>query len=78
MVNGFSGSPLSPKIPTARVPHIPQIPWTEIAPTGSSIFCLSKNKIEKTTIAPAVKPMIIESDIPTTSAPAVIPTRAKT
>ena len=31
--------------------------------------------MEKTTIAPAIKPMIIESIIPTTSAPAVIPTR---
>ena len=31
------------KRPTANVPQIPQTKWTETAPTGSSIFDLSKN-----------------------------------
>ena len=45
-----------PKIPTARVPQIPQIPCTEIAPTGSSSLIESKKIIENTTITPAIAP----------------------
>ena len=48
---------ISPKIPTARVPHIPHTRCTEIAPTGSSILILSMVITEKTTITPAIAPI---------------------
>ena len=63
------------KIPTASVPQIPHTRWTERAPTGSSIFALSKAITEITTMIPAIRPMIIELSTETTSAPAVIPTK---
>src|SRR3989339_1080208 len=45
-----------------------------MAPTGSSILTLSKNKTEKTTSTPAREPIIIELVGVTLAHPAVIPT----
>ena len=59
----------------AKVPQIPQIPCTEMAPTGSSIFALSKKMMEPTTSPPAIPPIKMESKIVTISALAVMPTR---
>src|SRR3989339_619523 len=44
-----------------------------MAPTGSSILTLSKNKTEKTTSTPAREPIIIELVGVTLAHPAVIP-----
>ncbi len=59
----------------ANVPQAPQTPWTEIAPTGSSIAIRSKNRIEKTTRMPAANPVTIAQVGAITSHPAVIATR---
>ena len=48
-----------PQLATASNPQIPQVPWAEIAPTGSSIFILSRVTIENTTISPPIIPMIV-------------------
>ena len=64
-----------PKRPTASVPQMPQVRWTEMAPTGSSIFTLSRNSTEPTTIAPAIRPISVADRAAIWSAPAVIPTR---
>ena len=63
------------KIPTASVPQIPHVRWTEIAPTGSSIRIRSKKITEPTTRPPATRPMMIADSGVITSAPAVMPTR---
>ena len=47
--------------PIHRVPNTPQHRWTEVAPTGSSIFARSKNTTANTTITPAMAPMMRES-----------------
>ncbi len=57
---------------TAIVPQMPQTPWTEMAPTGSSIFTLSKNRMENTTSTPPMAPMMMELITETTSAEAVM------
>ena len=46
---------------TARVPHIPAIPCTDIAPTTSSIFSLSSSGTENTIITPPIAPIIVAS-----------------
>ena len=62
--------------PTAIVPHIPFTMWTDIAPTGSSIFAiLSKNSTESTTRIPATAPMKNAPTGVTQSQPAVTATR---
>src|SRR5690606_22495949 len=61
--------------PAARVPHTPQTPCTEIAPTGSSIRIRSKNSTEKTTTVPAISPMTMAAPGTTFAHPAVMPTR---
>ena len=48
-------------INTASSPHMPAVPCTEIAPTGSSHFNLSKSVIDPTTIKPPIAPMIMDS-----------------
>ena len=45
------------KRPIESVPQMPQVPCTEMAPTGSSILTLSKARTEKTTITPPTRPM---------------------
>lgn len=62
------------KIPTASVPQIPQLRWTEMAPTGSSTLMRSKKTTENTTITPATSPIVMADHIAIRSAPAVIPT----
>ncbi len=47
---------------TAKRPQIPHTPWTEIAPTGSSILIRSKATIENTTNTPPIAP--IKTDKP--------------
>ena len=45
---------------TAIIPQIPTTPWTDIAPTGSSIFnVLSRKTTEKYTITP---PLLLDSN----------------
>ena len=46
--------------PMHTVPNTPQHRWTEVAPTGSSTWTLSKNSTAKTTSTPAAAPMIRE------------------
>ena len=62
-------------IPTAKVPQIPHIKCTAIAPTGSSNFIASINETANTIKAPAIPPIIIALSGVITSAPAVIPTK---
>src|SRR5690625_5888193 len=59
---------------TSRLPQITHTQWTDMAPTGSSIFSLSNIRIEKTTSTPAIVPIVAAPITETTSAPAVIPT----
>ena len=47
-----------PEKHTARRPQIPTTPWTDMAPTGSSILILSMASIEKTTRTPPIAPII--------------------
>ena len=62
--------------PVMMVPSAPHTPWTEIAPTGSSIFAtLSKNSMESTTMKPQTMPMMAAPTGLTASQPAVMPTR---
>ena len=62
--------------PTAIVPHAPQTPCTEIAPTGSSICkVLSIKTTAHTTRIPATIPIITALPAETNAQPAVIPTR---
>ena len=65
----------SPKIPVAMPPHTPHSPCTGNAPTGSSIFSLSKAMMPKTTRTPAMAPMAMASGFETTLQLAVMPTR---
>lgn len=58
-------TPSLAKIPTQRVPKIPQPRCTEVAPTGSSIFLLSKNLTRKTTKMPAIAPISRDTSIVT-------------
>ena len=64
-----------PKMPTARVPQIPQIRCTAMAPTGSSSLILSMKATANTIRAPAIPPIMMASVGLIWSAPAVIPTR---
>ncbi len=63
------------KIPTAKVPQIPQIKCTAIAPTGSSSLIASIKETANTIKAPAMAPIIMALSGVMTSAPAVIPTK---
>ena len=45
------------------VPQVPQIPCTEMAPTGSSTRTRSKNDTANTTSAPPMAPMITASRV---------------
>ena len=62
------------KIPAAKVPQAPLTPCTDMAPTGSSTFILSKKITEKTTIIPAMAPMIIALKGETTTARCTVTT----
>ena len=55
----FHPAPYSPleKIPTHSTPKIPHTPWTEIAPTGSSMPRRSKKNTDSTTMIAAIPPM---------------------
>jgi hypothetical protein len=44
--------------PTASTPQAPLAPWTLMAPTGSSIFSLSKKLTLTMTSTPATRPMM--------------------
>src|SRR5207244_12405861 len=46
------------KIPTDRTPHKPFVPWTEMAPAGSSTPTRSKKNTLRITKTPATAPMI--------------------
>ena len=72
VTNEWSGFVL--KMPTANVPQIPQVRWTESAPTGSSILTRSKSSTDATTMRPAIRPMSMAALTETVSAPAVMPT----
>jgi hypothetical protein len=61
--------------PTAKVPKIPFTRWTDKAPTGSSIFALSKKITANTTRIPATAPIINELTTLTKAQGAVIATR---
>src|SRR5918994_3028719 len=60
--------------PTQIVPKMPQTKCPEVAPPGSSIFTLSKNRTDNTTNAPATKPIISELGMLTKAQGAVIAT----
>src|SRR5919109_5233294 len=63
-------------MPTASTPQAPQTPWTEMAPTGSSIFFLrSQNQTDSTTMTPAIDPMAAAAHGCTKAHGAVIATR---
>ena len=51
------------------------MPWTEMAPTGSSIRTRSKKSTENTTTIPEMRPMAMAPQSPTAAVPAVMPTR---
>src|SRR5690606_28017862 len=57
------------------VPHVPQTPWTEMAPTGASTRTRSKNLTEPTTMAPPMAPMSTATGVVTVPTGAVIDTR---
>ena len=64
------------KRPVISVPAAPQTPWTEIAPTGSSIFTTrSKNPTDTVTRMPQTMPITAAPKGSTASQPAVMPTR---
>ena len=62
-------------IVTANRPQIPTTPWTDIAPTGSSIRSLSKKETDNTTIAPPMAPIRVAIPPVADSGSAVIATR---
>ena len=70
-MNVASGSDRS----TAKIPKIPTVPCTEIAPTGSSILSLSRPMMLNTTSAPPIAPMIVASSGLGSAGSAVIATR---
>src|SRR4051794_21279131 len=57
-----------------KQPHAPLTPWTEMAPTGSSILRLSKKKTDSTTRMPEINPMTSEPPALTNAHGAVIAT----
>ena len=60
---------------TAKRPHKPTTPWTDIAPTGSSILSLRSNQtIERTTRIPPTAPIRVATNTLGVSGPAVIAT----
>ena len=62
--------------PTESTPHSPQVPWTEMAPTGSSTLSLfSTNATLKQTRTPATKPMMAAPVVLTKPLGAVMATR---
>src|SRR5688572_1952668 len=64
------------KMPTASTPNVPQTPWTEMAPTGSSIFALRSQKYTaSTTSTPAMQPMTAAAHGSTNAHGAVMATR---
>src|SRR5690606_38690314 len=63
------------KSPTASVPHAPQTPCTETAPTGSSIMSRSSSTQESTTITPPMAPASAAYGTGITLQPAVMETR---
>src|SRR5262245_60871927 len=73
----FQPAPYLPlaKIPTEMTPHRPLIPWTEIAPTGSSIPARSQNQTLITTTTPAIAPITTAAQLSTNAHGAVIATR---
>ena len=60
---------------TSRSPSRPQVPCTEIAPTGSSILTLSRKTIENTTNTPPAAPKSVASSAVGVEGSAVIATR---
>src|ERR1019366_1623967 len=65
----------SAKRPTLRPPRMPQNPWTEMAPQGSSILVTrSLNSTPPQTTAPASTPMIMAEVGPTKAHGAVMAT----
>ena len=60
---------------TAITPQMPQVPWTLMAPTGSSMRSLSKATMEPTTMRPPTAPMTIDQNAEPESGSAVIATR---
>ena len=61
--------------PTHSVPKMPFTRWTDVAPTGSSSFILSKKSTANTTSTPAMRPMRRALPMPTKAHGAVIATR---
>src|SRR5213594_2219205 len=58
------------------MPHRPHVPWTEIAPTGSSTFRLRSTKNTETqTSTPAIPPISTADGAVTNAHGAVIATR---
>ena len=62
-------------MPTARTPQAPTTPWTDAAPTGSSILILSKEGTARQTRTPPRKPTRTAHQSVMTSGPAVMATR---
>src|SRR5450755_4163202 len=62
-------------MPTDHTPHRPHTPWTEMAPTQSSIPLASQNQTLTTTSTPAIAPMITAAQGATNAHGAVIATR---
>src|SRR5258708_7527683 len=60
--------------PTDNTPHRPLTPWTEMAPTGSSIPSFSQKKTLRTTRTPATAPMMAAPMLPKKAHGAVIAT----
>src|SRR5882672_6783416 len=74
----FHPSPYVPsaKMPTDRTPQRPFAPWTEIAPTGSSILSLrSMKNTDSTTMMPEIRPMTQALNEPTNAHGAVMATK---
>src|SRR6188768_3973744 len=63
------------KMPTASVPQTPHTKCTDVAPTGSSSFSLSRSTTALTASVPASSPTRIALDGMMTSAPALMATK---
>ena len=72
----YARPPSTAKTPVRRVPAAPHMPWTPMAPTGSSILhTLSMNSMPNTTTKAAMSPIKNAPAGLTISQPAVIATR---
>lgn len=72
----YSSPSLVEKKPVRMVPIAPHTPWTEMAPTGSSIFSTESKKFTETgSTSPAAMPMAAAPAGDTASHPAVMATR---